>query len=483
MKVFKKIALLLLAGAMTFGFAACSGGDDGGSSDSSSSSKLPSKTGTNNLSGNAFERTDKDGRKTVIKFSGSTYTVTSTKDVEASILTVAFTDKVEETYSYSFDSDVGVLYSTIKKEKSTILNSEGKVLYTYPEALPSTMAGYRKMAKDMYKAVLNDTGRANPDAIDTLFNKKSAPELYYKLKDYGYTDETGLSDDENAYSKFYKDTTERLKLDTKKIEVIPYRLSGSEISIGKSIENQYPSATEFGDIFNGWYDFSDFSGTGGEIKVNAETFMNKEENILLSSGKKYKIVSASNDKMTVKEVTGKDSDGYLELAAESKTLKLNYSYITDGWFVVQAEDDTKEISFSFRIYMLSVFTHCIDPKTYTKQENSSKSGSSSSSSSSDTSTSTNKNDPFKGTTWVYEADGIRVYTLKFNSDGTSVLVMGMMGIPKEKYTVSKDGNKYIAKCAQENMLSHVFTIDSADAKTGSLTWNMAKKDPATLTKM
>ena len=100
------------------------------------------------------------------------------------------------------------------------------------------------------------------------------------------------------------------------------------------------------------------------------------------------------------------------------------------------------------------------------------------------SSSTNENDPLKGTTWVLVESGITQYELIFDSDGTSVLKMsaGVITIPKDAYTVSKDGEKYVAKCARNNILAYTFTIDSAAVKTGTLTFDIKSDEGYTLSK-
>ena len=122
-----------------------------------------------------------------------------------------------------------------KSETSTILDSTGKVIYTYPSSLPSTMAAYRKMSLDAFKAVLTESAKADATAVETYFNEEVAPEFYYLFEDYGYTDRTGESDDEVAYAKYLKEQNAILKYEAKKVDIIPYELSGSTLKVGNPI--------------------------------------------------------------------------------------------------------------------------------------------------------------------------------------------------------------------------------------------------------
>ena len=232
MKALKSIGSAVLAAALAFTVASCAN-DDGGSG-SDDSSKLPKSVGANNLSGNSFELTD-DDETTVLSFKGNTYTVTVTTENEEEEYSIAFTEKTETTYKYSFDSELSVVYSTPKSETSTILDSTGKVIYTYPSSLPSTMAAYRKMSLDAFKAVLTESAKADATAVETYFNEEVAPEFYYLFEDYGYTDRTGESDDEVAYAKYLKEQNAILKYEAKKVDIIPYELSGSTLKVGNPI--------------------------------------------------------------------------------------------------------------------------------------------------------------------------------------------------------------------------------------------------------
>ena len=91
------------------------------------------------------------------------------------------------------------------------------------------------MSLDAFKAVLTESAKADATAVETYFNEEVAPEFYYLFEDYGYTDRTGESDDEVAYAKYLKEQNAILKYEAKKVDIIPYELSGSTLKVGNPI--------------------------------------------------------------------------------------------------------------------------------------------------------------------------------------------------------------------------------------------------------
>ena len=451
MKAVKKIYAILLSGAVLFGAVSC-GNPAGAGGDSTITSK-------NYLDGKKFEKKSRRS-STVYSFDSNEYTVTYISTVRKTKNTIEYKIKSEAEYGYKVDSNLGVMYVTSKGGSECFLDSEDNVIFKMPSSYPDTMAGYRKLMKEAYEAILVESVKSDAAKVDELFTKEFANEIYSTLKKYGYTDETGKTDDEKAWKMLLEkqeESEEAEKASKDRISCIAYELDGKTLKIGNSISGYYPKGSKFDDIVDGWYDFKAYVTDGSTIEINTDTAMHKEHNY-----GDYRISSVSSDSVTFqKEVWDSDEDCYVP-TEKTKTYELEYEEESDTGVKVNLISDidvnglkgTATVYFNIK-YITS--KQVSDAMSYS-QSFKLKTGDE-----------TAKKDVFTNTAWTVLLDEDYVpYNLFFYDDNTSVLTSGMISVPASPYTVTQNGNAYTADCAKDNVMKHTFTIASADAVTGTL---------------
>ena len=85
---------------------------------------------------------------------------------------------------------------------------------------------------------------------------------------------------------------------------------------------------------------------------------------------------------------------------------------------------------------------------------------------------TREEDPFFNTTWeiANNAGGVDCQ-LVFYDDGTARLINNMLSVQRSEYSVTKNGDSYIATCG---INSYTFTLSSLNATQGTLKWPIQK---------
>ena len=123
----KKIVSIFAAAVLAAGFMGCSNDSDDNSalmlaltSQSSGGTCLPASVGENNLSGNTY-KAGNDARNVTYEFSSNSFTVTTNTKVDAVVsVNSAYTFKNVITYSYSYDSDEGLIFINNASEKNML---------------------------------------------------------------------------------------------------------------------------------------------------------------------------------------------------------------------------------------------------------------------------------------------------------------------------------------------------------------------------
>ena len=89
-------------------------------SQSSGGTCLPASVGENNLSGNTY-KFGNDASNVTYEFSSNSFTVTTNTKVDAVVsVNSAYTFKNVITYSYSYDSDEGLIFINNASEKNML---------------------------------------------------------------------------------------------------------------------------------------------------------------------------------------------------------------------------------------------------------------------------------------------------------------------------------------------------------------------------
>ena len=340
-KALKSLFAILLVSALVFNFASCSDNDDDSGSSGTSGASLPSSTGTNELAGKTFTKSEV-GRTTTATFSSNkiTYTVSVEMKAEEGKYD-AFTVKWVGVDNYSYDSDLKVIYTTFQNSQATTYERDGKVLYTEPTSIPSSFAEYKKRKLAETKAVVLDSVKSyiTEDIFDDLFSE----DLEH---DFGVNTSAEVTD--AIFQKWYKEEKAGEKVeeaDKKFIEIEAYELSGTTLKISEI--DAYPSGTKFGDIFNKAYYYWYYGDSYNRIRVDPDTSANLTYNLRITETKKYKILSATDDSMVIAPVT-KDSDDLYYLYDESQKQTVAITY-TDGTDKTTAKITVDSTDFEFDI--------------------------------------------------------------------------------------------------------------------------------------
>lgn len=132
----KKIVSIFTAAVLAVGFMGCSNDSDDNSalmlalaSQSSGGTYLPASVGENNLSGNTYKASN-DARNVTYEFSSNSFTVTSNTKVDAvASVNSAYTLKNVITYSYSYDSVEGIIFTNNSSEKTYVVRGTVETPY------------------------------------------------------------------------------------------------------------------------------------------------------------------------------------------------------------------------------------------------------------------------------------------------------------------------------------------------------------------
>ena len=391
----KKTIRYILTGALTaalvFGFAACGSDDDdddksdstknsdqlpadsstNGSGDTGngggteSSVQLPASSGTNELSGSSFTATsDHKGKPNTIKYSfgDSSLTFVQTETEAATEYYDAFDEKITLTGSYTYDSALKVLYLVETGAKMTY-ERNGKLLYTEVQS-PATFAAYKQNKLDMMKAVAKDASVVTDDKFVSFFGE----DVYDDFKHFGYTDTTGATAvSDEIYAKWLTYQKKEDAAESAEIDIKCYSLDGTTLKM-TTLEAAYPSGTKFAKIFSS-YSIETYltSGNTERLKVSTHTRTGEKGEIKLTDVE-YKILSATDDKVTLAPITGKDADDLYGIYNEAQKSDVALTY-TDGMDKTTVSFTIGETAYSFDINYITaaVVTAALsDADSYTK---------------------------------------------------------------------------------------------------------------------
>ena len=132
----KKIVSIFAAAVLAAGFMGCSNDSDDNSalmlaltSQSSGGSSLPASVGENNLFGNTY-KAGNDASNVTYEFSSNSFTVTSNTKVDAVVnVNSAYTLKNVITYSYTYDSNEGIIFTNNASEKKYVVRGTVETPY------------------------------------------------------------------------------------------------------------------------------------------------------------------------------------------------------------------------------------------------------------------------------------------------------------------------------------------------------------------
>ena len=310
------ISLALMAVALIFNLAACSHNVNGPQ---------------NELTGKTFSA-DFDGDMYSFDFTDDTFKIIRDEEPWSPMQYCGdYRTREEETYSYTVNSDIGyIIYKTMNLKVSYV--RDGTTLYTEPDAIPETLEAYKAERTRLFKAL-------NPSITD-----EQVAELLAR-----YSNSTSEEDFNRwkTHKTLWDEAEKRLH------QVLAYRWEGNNLVISGDSIGGIPQGLKFGDIFNDCYEFSYYSRAypDFEIHVYSNTITKDDPSIEIqltedSETIEYTILSATNDSMTIAEVTGRNN--WFITFDESSAFTCPITY-TDGENKVTATVTIGGTDFSFDI--------------------------------------------------------------------------------------------------------------------------------------
>ena len=265
----KRIVSIFAAAVLAAGFMGCSNDSDDNSalmlalaSQSSGGTYLPASVGENNLSGNTY-KAGNDARNVTYEFSSNSFTVTSNTKVDAvASVNSAYTLKNVITYSYSYDSVEGIIFTNNSSEKTYVVRGTVETPYelgsfsTDAEFIQAQME-YIKLTNDlMSDADLEAAAKALRFSTFGIF--------------YGYTDSTNATEVSKESIKMYNEIQASIKSANKRASlfVSPYAYEVNSTSLKLSVSNVYPAFTTLSDLSSKKYTFTTFYEGSHTFSIN-----------------------------------------------------------------------------------------------------------------------------------------------------------------------------------------------------------------------
>ena len=251
----KKIVSIFAAAVLAAGFMGCSNDSDDNSalmlaltSQSSGGTYLPASVGENNLSGNTYKAGDDASNKTY-EFSSNSYTVTINIKTDAvDNVNSAYTQKIVRTYSYSYDSDEGIIFTNNASEKIYIVRGTEEIPY---ELGPFSNDAEFIAAEKAYIKLIFDL---MPDTDLEAFVKQLRYSTFGKFYD---TDVTSTTEVPEQIIKIYNEFNALCKAYEDKAVgyVTPYAYEVTSSSLKLSSSSVYPKDTTLADLYSKKFNF------------------------------------------------------------------------------------------------------------------------------------------------------------------------------------------------------------------------------------
>ena len=261
----KKIVSIFAAAVLAAGFMGCSNDSDDNSalmlalaSQSSGGTSLPASVGENNLSGNTY-KFGNDASNVTYEFSSNSFTVTSNTKFDAvANVNSAYTRKIVTTYSYSYDSDEGIIFTNNFSEKTYVVRDSKETLYELDSFSNDAQFIAAQMA---YIKLTNDLmSDADLEAAAKAL-RYSTFRGFYGIVDAGnfiaYTDTTSTTEVPEQIIKTYNETNALYKAYHDKAVgyVTPYAYEVTSSSLKVSSSSVYPKDTTLAYLYSKKFNF------------------------------------------------------------------------------------------------------------------------------------------------------------------------------------------------------------------------------------
>ena len=274
----KRIVSIFAAAVLAAGFMGCSNDSDDNSalmlalaSQSSGGTNLPASVGENNLSGNTY-KAGNDDRNVTYEFSSNSFTVTTNvKCIALDNLQTAYTFKNVITYSYSYDSDEGIIFINNASVKKYIVRDSVET----PYELGSFSNDAEFIAAE--KAFIKLTNDLMPDTDLEAAAKAlrySTFRGFYGIVDAGnfiaYTDTTSTTEVPEQIIKTYNETNALYKAYHDKAVgyVTPYAYEVTSSSLKVSSSSVYPKDTTLADLYSKKFNFTEKYDSNNYLILN-----------------------------------------------------------------------------------------------------------------------------------------------------------------------------------------------------------------------
>lgn len=261
----KKIVSIFAAAVLAAGFMGCSNDSDDNSalmlalaSQSSGGTSLPASVGENNLVGNTYKAVIGASNVTY-EFSTNSFTVTSNTKFDAvANVNTAYTLKTVTTYSYSYDSNEGIIFTNNASEKTYVVRNSEETLYE----LGSFSNDAQFIAAE--KAFIKLTNDLMPDTDLEAAAKALRYSTFSGLPGIDdanniivYTDTTSTTEVPEQIIKTYNEinASEKAYADKAVGYVTPYAYDVTSSSLKFSSSSVYPKDTTLADLYSKKFNF------------------------------------------------------------------------------------------------------------------------------------------------------------------------------------------------------------------------------------
>ena len=261
----KKIVSIFAAAVLAAGFMGCSNDSDDNSalmlalaSQSSGGTSLPASVGENNLVGNTY-KAGTDASNVTYEFSTNSFTVTSNTKFDAvDNVNTAYTLKTVTTYSYSYDSNEGIIFTNNSSEKTYVVRNSEETLYELGSF--SNDAQFIAAEKAFIKLTKDLMTDADLEAAAKAL-RYSTFGILLVIDDDGnfisYTDDTSATEVPEKIIKKYNENNASTKAYADKAVgyVTPYAYEVTSSSLKFSSSSVYPKDTTLADLYSKKFNF------------------------------------------------------------------------------------------------------------------------------------------------------------------------------------------------------------------------------------
>lgn len=251
----KKIVSIFAAAVLAAGFMGCSNDSDDNSalmlalaSQSSGGTSLPASVGENNLVGNTY-KAGTDASNVTYEFSTNSFTVTSNTKFDAvDNVNTAYTLKTVTTYSYSYDSNEGIIFTNNSSEKTYVVRNSEETLYELGSF--SNDAQFIAAEKAFIKLTKDLMSDADLEAAAKATRYSTFGKFYY-------TDTTSTTEVPEQIIKIYNEYNAVCKayIDKAVGYVTPYAYEVTSSSLKVSSSSVYPKDTTLADLYSKKFNF------------------------------------------------------------------------------------------------------------------------------------------------------------------------------------------------------------------------------------